>query len=120
MPTVYIVNQGGHNYTDAQRFGRLVYLSEGAINKFSVSKMYRIFADRLKQSQPEDYILISGLTVMSAIACACFGHLHKRLNLLLLKNERYVERKLMLDSLLDYSKEAQTKQIEQITEEKER
>jgi len=119
LQTVFVVNKGGHDYMDATRFGRVAYLSEGSINKYSISKMYRTFAGRLKQSQAEDYIVISGLTVMACIACACFGHLHKRLNLLLFKSGRYVERRLILGSLLDYTPEAQVKQIAQITEEKE-
>ena len=117
MSNVFIVNKGAHDYSDAKRFGELVYLSEGDINKYSVNKMYRAFAVRLRRSQPDDYILISGLTVMACIACSCFAFLHHRLNILLFKNNRYVERRIMLENLLDYNKDAQDKQISEITKE---
>jgi hypothetical protein len=117
MPHVFIVNRGAHDFSDAKRFGEIIYLSEGDINKYSVNKMYRIFATRLRRSQPEDYILVSGLTVMACIACACFAFLHHKLNVLLFKNGRYIERRLILDNLLDYNKESQDKQISEITKE---
>jgi len=65
--------------------------------------MYRDFAEVLKNSEAEDYILPTGLTVMSIIACSIFGRLHGKLNLLLFKSgsERYyVERAILLDELL--------------------
>ncbi len=114
--TVYVVNKGAHDFDDAERFGRLVYLSEGPMNKFSVDKMYREFATRLRDSSPEDYILITGLTVMACIACSSFSFLHGgRLNLLLFKNNRYIERTLRLDKLLT-TEDSTHKQIEDMVE----
>ena len=101
MPKIYVVNKGGHDYSDAKRFGELHFLSEGPISKYAVSKIYREFAMILRESTNLDYILLTGLTVMACIACACFSFLHGgKLNLLLFKNGRYVERKLMLAELL--------------------
>ena len=122
MRTVYIVNKGAHDHSDAERFGRLVYLSDGEINKYSTNKMYRTFADKLRRSQPDDLILITGLTVMSCIACSCFSFLHRRLNVLLYKmggthNGRYIERRLQLSNLLTYGPEAQSKQIDELVKE---
>ena len=104
---VFIVNKGGHNHTDAERFGELVFLTEGNINRYSVNSMYRRFSTFLKNSDPDDYILITGLSVMSSVACSIFSHLHGKLNLLLYKTTRgkkegyYVERTIMLEALLE-------------------
>lgn len=100
MPTVYVVNKGGHDYTPAEQYGHLFYLSEGAYNRYGVNRIYREFAMHLRTSTPDDYILITSLTVMSCIACACFTQLHGKLNILLYKNGRYVERKLDTKQLL--------------------
>lgn len=106
--TVYIVNRGGHDFSEAERFGRLVYLSEGMVEKYAVDKMYRMFAERLRSSAPDDFILITGMTIMSCIACSSFSYLHNgRLNILLFKNGRYLERKLRLDQLLTTNKETE-------------
>ncbi|MDI6785093.1 MAG: hypothetical protein QMD92_00130 [bacterium] len=100
MATVYCINNGGHDYSDALRFGKIKFLSEGPVSKFAISKMYRDFAMKLRESAPTDYILLSGLTTMACVACSCFAFLHGRLNILIFKDNRYVERKLMLGELL--------------------
>lgn len=106
MPRVYVVNKGGHNHHDAERFGELVFMSEGTVNRYAVSQMYRQFAECLGKSSEDDYILITGLSVMASVACSIFARIHGRLNLLLFKSSRsseegrYVERTIMIDELL--------------------
>lgn len=97
---VYIINKGGHDYSNAKRFGRLIYLSEGIMNRYSVGRMYREFSVILKDSHKDDYILVSGLNIMNSIAGAIFGSLHGRLNILLYRKNIYVERRIILDELL--------------------
>ena len=112
MATVYIVNKGGHDHIDAERFGNLLFLSEGAINRYSTGNIYRKFVSVLDNSLPGDYILITGLSVMSSIACSIFARKHGRLNLLLYKTSHddivgnyYIERTLMLDELMKGDKD---------------
>lgn len=100
---VYVVNKGCHDHSDAKRFGELVYLSEGPINRYATSNMYREFYPLLKDSDKNDYILLTGLSVMNSIACAIFSSIHKRVNLLLYKVVRkegergyYVERAIVI------------------------
>jgi len=117
MPKVYVVNKGGHDYSDARRFGELHFLSEGPISKYAVSKIYREFAMMLRESTPLDYILLTGLTTMACIACSCFSFLHTgKLNLLLFKNGKYVERKLVLSELLSKGTDKGVTKQEQIVE----
>jgi len=103
---VFIVNRGGHNHTDAKRFGKLVFLSEGEVNRYATNVMYRAFVEKLRKSKPTDYILITGLSVMSSLACSIFSRIHGQLNLLLYQNPspgengHYVERTILLDELL--------------------
>ena len=106
MSKVFVVNRGGHNHTDAERFGELIFMSEGTINRYAVSQMYRQFVDHMKDSTEDDFILLTGLSVMASVACSVFARIHGRLNLLLFKSSqsgeegRYVERTVMLDELL--------------------
>jgi hypothetical protein len=102
---VYVINKGGHDYSDARRFGRLVYLSEGIMNRYSVGRMYREFSAILKDSNKDDYILVSGLNIMNHIAGAIFGRLHGRLNILLYRKNTYVERRIIIDELLNNKEE---------------
>lgn len=108
MTKIYVVNRGGHNHEDAKRFGEIIFLSEGLMNRYAVTQIYRQFATILRDSEPEDYILVTGLTIMNSIACSIFSRLHGRLNLLLYKSSsdggRYVERVLRIDDLLGKEK----------------
>ena len=103
MRKVYVINKGCHDLSDAEAYGELVYLSEGSINKFNTSMMYRQFFDQMKSSTKDDYILISGLTVMCCMACSIFSSLHGRVNLLLYKSSRkkktpgyYIHREILI------------------------
>lgn len=104
MTKVYIINKGGHDHSDAERFGDLVYLSEGVMSRYGTTQIYRQFAEVLKDSSPNDYILPTGLSTMGHIACSIFVFLHGRLNLLLYKSNsnggKYVERIIKMDELL--------------------
>ena len=104
---VYVVNRGGHDHSDAERFGELVFLSHGSMNRYATSTIYRKFVKVLRSSSPDDYILPTGLTVMTLIACSIFARLHGKLRLLLYRTSRnkevepyYVERTIDVDSLL--------------------
>ena len=101
MPNVYIVNRSVHDFSAATDYGKLIYMSKGSINRFNTSRIYRLFYPILKKSDKEDYILITGLTVMNLVAAFIFAMKHKRLNLLLFKSYRgkkeYLERILIGD-----------------------
>lgn len=99
MSKVYVINDSGHDYTPARPFGELVVLSEGTIDKFHLTQMLRAFESALPISSPEDYILISGPSIMNCVACAMFAAIHGCLNLLLFRMEpggrpRYVARRI--------------------------
>lgn len=95
MPNVYVVSKSSHDFSDAKRFGKLIPLSEGAINRYQVNNMIRMFESKLSKSSPDDYILPCGFSTMNSIACAMFALKHGRLNLLLFKKDRYVERNVV-------------------------
>lgn len=100
---VYVVNKGCHDFGDAKKFGNLIFLSAGSFNVLSTGRMFRNFSKKLKNSQPTDYIIPTGLSTMSIIACCCFAQLHNRLNLLIYYTKngkgkgRYKERVILFD-----------------------
>ncbi len=96
---VFITNKGGHDFSAAEQYGDFVFLSKGSINRYSVGRMYRQFAQGLTYSKENDYILLTSLCVMNIIACVIFALKFNRLNLLLFKNGGYVERTLDFSTL---------------------
>lgn len=98
---VYITNRGGHNYEKAAQFGELVFVTEGTLNRFSTSTIYRAFVDAMQGSSEDDYMLITSMNVVNAIGAAVFARKHGKLNLLLYREGQYVPRELDIDALLD-------------------
>jgi hypothetical protein len=94
---VFIVSNGGHDYSDAARYGEIVFCTDELIRKDDVAQMYRVLSESLDQAEADDLLLISSLTslctVAAAILAARFGELH----LLLYKDGEYVKRDLILD-----------------------
>lgn len=93
---VYIVNRSTHDFSPAEQFGKIVFLSEGPMNRYSTNNMFRVFGEILKDSHPEDYIVPCALNVMNSVASAIFAHKHGKLNLLLFKGGHYIERNHVL------------------------
>lgn len=92
MKTVYVVNRSSHDYSAAKGFGKVVFLSEGLMNRYATNSMIRQFTERMKGSKEGDYIVPCSLNVMNSIACALFAFKHGKLNLLLFKDGKYIER----------------------------
>ncbi len=99
---VFIPNKGVHDYSDAERYGQIVFVTKGEQSKNAVGKMARRWADVLKNSSPNDYILVTSLTTLCSIGCSVFALKHKGfLNLLLFREGRYIARTLRLDQVLE-------------------
>jgi hypothetical protein len=94
MRTVYIVNDGGHDYSASTHFGSLKFLTSGCVSKYNTGKMVRYIEEGLKDSHKDDYILLCSFSTLCSIACAIFAHMHGTLNLLIMKDGGYVERRL--------------------------
>ncbi len=96
MPTVYVINNSIHDFSAAESYGELQFLSDKAMNRYATNNIFRKFHPALSKSSPEDYILITSLNTMNIIAAVIFALKHKKLNLLIHKpnTNTYIERKL--------------------------
>lgn len=104
MPRVFVVNKGGHDLSAALRYGEpIIYMSDGSVNRFALANMYRQFAGILNESDPDDLLLLTGLTNLCVVASACFAYKHGRVNWLLFKDGRYIKRTIVLSELLERS-----------------
>lgn len=96
MTKVFIVNKSNHDFGAAEQYGKVIFLSEGPMNRYATNSMLRMFKDNMTDSGPEDYIVPCSLNVMNSLACAVFAYKHGRLNLLLFKEGKYIERNHIL------------------------
>lgn len=90
--TVFVVNDSGHDISDLNHFGVIHTVTKGLIAKFKITQMVREFYPLVNASKPKDHIAVVGPTVMLIIFCAMFAVKHKRLNLLIIGNGRYLSR----------------------------
>ena len=96
MANVYVVNKSSHDFSAAKDYGRIIFLSEGPMNRYAANHMHRQFAEIMKYSRKGDYIVPCSLNVMNIVAGAVFAQKHGTLNLLLFKEGNYIERNLVL------------------------
>lgn len=69
-PTVWLVNEGGHDYSSLEEFGRVVPLTRGGVNPFGPDRLMVMLAARLAHANSDDYLAISGLPLLNALAIA--------------------------------------------------
>lgn len=101
MTKVFIPNKGGHDYSDAERFGELVFLTEGTVRKEAVNEHYRRMIEMgIGNSEPGDYLVVCSLSVLTAIAASILSRMHGKVNFLLFDGRRYVQRTVAVDNLL--------------------
>lgn len=80
---VYVLNKGRHNYKDATRFGEIVFLSKGIMDKNDFGFTARLGEEMVEDSYPDDYIMVTGLCSHLSILTASFAAKHGCLNLLI-------------------------------------
>jgi hypothetical protein len=100
MPKVYIPNNSGHDFSDARKYGDLIFITSGLLDRFAVNTMYRTVDETLRESSPDDYIMVTGLTQINVILSSVFAYKHACLNLLIfdVKEGQYIVRRIVLDN----------------------
>lgn len=97
---MFIPNKGAHDFSDAERYGTLQFLTEGTVKRYSTNTIYRTFIDGMKDARKDDLLLISSLAILNAIASAILARRFGRVNYLLFCDGRYLKRVVDIDALL--------------------
>lgn len=95
-PRVYVPNRGGHNYALAEKFGDLVFITTGRINKGQLARFAQEARRVMEDSEQHDYILVSGLTSVCAICAAVQAHKFPTVNLLIFRKDRYYPHEIVV------------------------
>jgi len=86
-PTIWVVNEAGHNYSDALALipnSKLEFLSVGNINPLFFDRMADTFAEGIaKYVKKGDYLLIAGTPPANAVAYFLWMIMFKEVNSLL-------------------------------------
>lgn len=100
---VYVANLGPHDFSEAEEYGDIVYLTKGPTSNQPAKLAQEIVAG-LSDSDPDDYLVLSGPSLVCGIVATVFALMHGgRLNLLLYRgpNQPYHRVRLSLQNYLE-------------------
>jgi hypothetical protein len=98
-PRVFIPNKSFHDYSDAKRYGTLIYLTDGKQSPSKIHHQYREVSEVMKDAQAGDYLLLSGPASLNAIAASILAFKFGRINYLVFDafTGSYNSRPILLD-----------------------
>lgn len=79
---VWIANSSGHTYTAAEKFGELKIITNGHIDFTQLERVKIIVASTVIESDPEDYLLLSGATIVCVLCALLWIAHHGKIKLL--------------------------------------
>lgn len=83
MPTVWIVNEAGHNYAPAEKYGELKRLTMGDINPLQPDRLaYHLARGIGGYTAEDDFLLVSGTPTVNALALVLWLQRWKKAKLL--------------------------------------
>ncbi len=91
---VFVVSDGGHDYSDAERFGKIVFCTDLPIRRDDVHQMYRELGSCLAEADRKDYLLVSSLTSMCMVAAGFLADAFGELHLLIYHDGKYISKDL--------------------------
>ena len=69
MSIVWVTNDPGHNFTDAERYGTLRVLTKGVVDIFNPDRLRRTLEEQLAYfNAAEDLLLLSGAVMTCALS----------------------------------------------------
>lgn len=85
---VYVTNlHADHDYTPATEYGAIRPVTSGNYPVFQTRRLMEEICDSLAESTDEDFVLISGSSVIAALTLAVWFGMHSQCNLLLFERK---------------------------------
>lgn len=93
---VWIVNDAGHDFSCAQKFGELIVLTEGLVNIFDVDRIQATLVQKLAEFKKDDFLLLTGSTILNVLAVGIIQHKYDFAQVLIYnaKYRKYVPREI--------------------------
>jgi hypothetical protein len=81
-PRVFVTNFAGHDYTKAEKYGEIVWVTKGYVSFHSLDRVKYRVCEALKDSKPEDWLLLSGIPMICVVAACYWLWNHNKVKLL--------------------------------------
>jgi hypothetical protein len=93
-PRVFVTNFAGHDYTEAEKYGEIVWITKGYISFHSLDRVKYRICEEVDKSTSEDWLLLSGIPIVCVLAALYWQWKHTKVKLLVhdkKKNGEYRE-----------------------------
>jgi len=96
MAKVYVVNNTNHDYSKAEQYGELVYITKGKLPIFKTNTVRAMLEKGLVKFTKDDYLLISGPAIVNVMAATILYNKFDTVKFLIFdaKQQDYVVRHL--------------------------
>lgn len=98
-PVVWVPNLGPHDYSPAEQYGKLIYLTEGYINRFDVGGLARKLANGLEDAEPFDYLMMTSLPILCSLSGMILSYKFGNVKFLLYQGGSYSVKEVSFTSL---------------------
>lgn len=96
MRRVFVLNEGSHDYSEAEAFGELVFCTRGLLPKHDINRLFLELEEVLGDAQRTDLIMLSSLSSLCSVASAIMAANHGEVHFLVYHDGKYHEKVLML------------------------
>jgi len=92
MPKVFILNKDERDYSDAERFGEVLFVTKGRIpNPYDITGLHKIIEQMMNMVKEDDYIVISTIPILHMIASSFIAAKYGKVNYLTFGYGKYQE-----------------------------
>jgi hypothetical protein len=82
-PRVFVTNFAGHDYTKAEKYGKIVWVTRGYVSFHSLDRVKYRVCEEVDKSIAEDWLLLSGIPMICVVAALYWFWKHKKVKLLI-------------------------------------
>jgi len=79
---VFIANFAGHDYTKAEVYGELRFITKGFVSFQSLDRLKFQVAEQVVHSRPDDWLALSGTNIVNVLAAVLWFSMHGTVKIL--------------------------------------
>ena len=95
---VYVANFAGHDHSDANVWGELVFVTHGFVNYESLDRLKFRITEKLKGYQEDDWLLLSGTNIINVFCAVIVYHMHGKVKILSYNKNKRVYNEVILSN----------------------
>lgn len=112
-PRVFVANFAGHDYSGAEKYGALCFVTKGFISFQSLDRVKYQVGMGIKDSRPDDWLALSGTNIINVLAAVLWFGMHGQIKILNYDKNTGVYREVTItkrssDSMMEVLRESES------------